>query len=347
MPMNSDTYGALAAKSRALYGKRLRMSDYDQMAAMRSTGEVLDYLSNHPAWSRTLRDKHFEIPSRIYVERALHDEIWAEYQSLNAFTLRGDKLALSFPVMQLELEEILMNLRRLAPQESWREDERAPARLFRTGKVDYKKLSSCTDYDGLLEATKKTVYYDALRDLRSPEGGLPDYTSAEILLRSTYYTTLFRAFRRHYGGQVQKAMLRGLGEKVDLQNLIHILRLKTYFPAERQYITSLYPFNYRLSPETIRRLCDAPDAEAALDIIGETRYGERFQGRTLRELEDFSLEISAKFNRQQLRASPPSIYTAISYLRLKQVELQAVIRLIESVKYQVPYDPFLAKLAGA
>ena len=45
-------YGALAAKVKALYGKRLRLEDFQHMAAFKSEAEVLEYLRAHPSWSR-------------------------------------------------------------------------------------------------------------------------------------------------------------------------------------------------------------------------------------------------------------------------------------------------------
>ena len=44
-------YGALAAKARAMYGKRLRREDFSRMAAMGSAAELSEYLRSHPAWS--------------------------------------------------------------------------------------------------------------------------------------------------------------------------------------------------------------------------------------------------------------------------------------------------------
>ena len=47
-------YGALSAKVRALYGKRLRSDDFARLAARRSEAEILDELRQHPGWSRAL-----------------------------------------------------------------------------------------------------------------------------------------------------------------------------------------------------------------------------------------------------------------------------------------------------
>ncbi|MFR8955220.1 MAG: hypothetical protein ACLVH7_14150, partial [Flavonifractor plautii] len=51
-------------------------------------------------------------------------------------------------------------------------------------------------------------------------------------------------------------------------------------------------------------------------------------------------------NKRQLTAVPPSIYTAVAYLELKELELSVLINVIESVKYGVPYRAELADLVG-
>ena len=45
-------------------------------------------------------------------------------------------------------------------------------------------------------------------------------------------------------------------------------------------------------------------------------------------------------------AVPPSIYTAIAYLELKELELGVLVNVIESVKYGVPYHAEFANLVG-
>lgn len=43
---------------------------------------------------------------------------------------------------------------------------------------------------------------------------------------------------------------------------------------------------------------------------------------------------------------PLRFITAIAYLDLKELELQVVVNVIESVKYGVPYNENLARLVG-
>ena len=64
------------------------------------------------------------------------------------------------------------------------------------------------------------------------------------------------------------------------------------------------------------------------------------------EVEDYYRRAFYLFNKKQLLTASPSIYTAVSYLNIKELEFQALVNVIESVKYGVPYDDSFARLIG-
>ena len=43
----------------------------------------------------------------------------------------------------------------------------------------------------------------------------------------------------------------------------------------------------------------------------------------------------------------PSIYSAVAFLNLRELELKELVTVIETVKYQVDYDDRFAKVLGA
>ena len=109
-------YGALSAKVRALYGKRLRSDDFARLAARRSEAEILDELRQHPGWSRALAlvpPGAWGYVGRVEVERALQEELRLEYQSLAYYVPREDKPLMQFQLRAAERSAILSALRRL------------------------------------------------------------------------------------------------------------------------------------------------------------------------------------------------------------------------------------------
>lgn len=336
-------YGALTTKVRALYGKRLRLSDFQHMAAAHSVEELYDLLRLHPAWSAAserLADSAYI--GRIELEQALWRQFRSDYQKLSYYFPRSDRALMSFPILLQEQRAILITLRRL---KSGQATPLPPVLPHST--LDLKALSVCRGFDELTAAAKDTIYFSALRRLRaSLSDPLPDYTAAETLLRSTYFSHMYRIIHKNYAGETQKVLLRSYGEQIDWFNILHILRLKTYFPNEQDYLPVLFPFNYHLRPELIRAMCRAPDVSAVLELLRDTPYSKSFASPHLDELEDRYYQAFYIFQRRQLTTGTPSIYTAVAYLNLRELELHALIGLIEAIKYGVPYDLTLARLMG-
>ena len=343
-------YGALAAKVKALYGKRLRFSDFEHMAGLPNEQSIPDYLRTQPGWSAAVSAALSAMNSSGYVGRmeledALRLQIWREYEGLNHFIPRPDKNLVAFPLRQAELLAILGTLRRLKSHGRVREGIRAlPDLPF---KVNRKALLSCKDYGGLLAAVHGSIYYEPLLHIRpdNPDA-LPDYTTTEALLRSTYFSHIYRIIYKSYTGETKSLLLRGMGERVDLLNIIHILRLKAYFPGDDQYYSALFPMNYKLKPEKIKAMCDASDVSQVFAVLQDTPYAGRFTAQDVASVEDCYRRSFYTFNKRQLVSGPPSIYTAVSYLNVKSTELKALVNVIESVKYGAHYDEEFARLVG-
>lgn len=345
-------YGALSAKVHALYGKRLRTAEFAQLAGLKSEAEILDALRQHPGWSMALSQLSpgsWTYVGRIEVEHALREELRLEYLSLAHFVPREDKPLMSFRVRVAERTAILNALRRLKVGKYAMGMPEAP-RIVLQGKLDYQALRECDSYDQLLAASRGTIYYPALLHLRPEPGGpLPDYTAAECLLRTAYYSHMYRIVQQQYSGPTKKVLLRAMGSQVDLLNIIHILRLKTYFPdiPQEDYLPVLYPFHYRLKPELTRQLCGAENAAAVMALLEQTPYRDCFDGVEAVDAEEYYRRALYLFNKHQLISAPPSIYTAMAYLDLKEMEMMVLVNVIESVKYGVPYHAALAELVGS
>lgn len=350
--MGSDMrYGALSAKVHALYGKRLRAAEFAALAERKDPAEILEALRHHPGWSRGLAQaapEGWSYVGRVEVERALWGELELEYLSLTHYVPREDRELMQFLVRLAERSAILSALRDLRAGRPSGAEEHIPA-LLRQSRVDAAALARCASYDQMLDAVKGSIYYPALHHLRPRPGeALPDYTIAECVLRTAYFSHMYRIAQRQYGGAVQKVLLRAMGEQVDLLNIIRILRLKTYFPdtPQEEYLAVLSPFHYRLKPELTRRLCTAPDAAAVFRLLEGTPYRDSFRGVEVLDVEEYYRRALYLFNRHQLVTGPASVYTAMAYLDLKETEMTVLINVIESVKYAVPYHAPMAELVG-
>ena len=339
-------YEALVTKIKAMYGKRLRDSDFQHMSTLPDVPAVLDYL-RQTNWAPAIRKLDALPLNRANLEAVLREQTREEYVRLTSFVPQDDRTLLAFPVRLAELEGIMTTLRRLKAGKIL--DVRPLSdRFLLQSKLDYPQLMACTDFDGLLAASEHSIYADALRHLRpDAPGALPDYQITESLLHTVYYSHLFREINRHYAGEVKSVLLRSLGIQVDLLNIIHILRLKTYFPGEENYLPYLFPFHYRMTPTQLKELTEASALPAAFEFLKGTAYAAAFQDIQVQEVEDYYRQAMYRFHRRQVMGGLPSVCTAIAYLHLKDAEVSVLINVIEAVNYGVTFDDRFAQLVGA
>ena len=220
--------------------------------------------------------------------------------------------------------------------------------------VDYvlttRELAKLIRYVGLDLSVLPESEFDSPLGTGSGAGAIFGATGGvmEAALRTAYFSHLYRIVHRQYTGRTQKVLLRALGEQIDLLNIIHVLRLKTYFPQTEPetYLRVLFPFHYRLNPDFTRALCAAPGVDDVFALLRDSPYRDCFDGVAVGAVEEYYQRAICRFNKRQLAAVPPSIYTAVAYLELKELELSVLINVIESVKYGVPYRAELADLVG-
>lgn len=335
----SAGYEALATKAKAIYGKRITRQDLEHLAGMRSVDDVLAELRQLPGWSHAAEHLPQDaLLTRATLETALREQIRREYLSLMAFVPHKDRAVMSFPIMRAGMDEILAALRHLHAS-IYKEVEPLPPAFMSHTRVDVQALRRCTTYDGLVEATRGSIYHDALERLRSADGTLPDYGVTEALLSGVYYQKLQSIIRRKYDGDVRRIMEKSVGSQVDMLNLMHILRMKRYFPQEDNYLPVLLPYHYKLKPQMIHAMCAAPNAEAVLELAQQTPYGRIFDQHSGEDLNYLYTATIYRTSRRQLMMGKPSIYSAVALMNLREIELKAVVSAVEAAKYQMALNP--------
>jgi hypothetical protein len=332
----SIRYDALAVKARAMYGRRTRKEDLVRINKLTTIDAIAEELRALPGWSEaTASLPEGELLTRARLESALRNQVRREALRLGAYAAREDRPFLEFPVRRTELEMILSALRRLHANMHKADDALSPAWLHRT-QVDPDALRTCTDFAGLVEGARRSIYYSALCRLLSEDGSTPDYGSTEALLWSVYFKHLMELACKRYRGDVRKMMESSVGTQMDMMNILHALRLKRFFPDTDNFLPVLVPYHYRVKPEQIHAMCTAPSLEAAMELIDNTPYAAIFRDAKVEQLQDLYHATLYKTCRRQLVMGKPTIYSAVAYLNLRELELKAVVTAVEASKYRIP-----------
>ncbi len=340
----SIRYDALAVKARAMYGRRVKKDDLLRISRLHTIGDITDELRQLPGW----REATSVLPpdallTRGSLEGALREQVRREGLRLAAFAAREDRAIIDFSVRRTELELILAALRRLHASLYKETDVLSTAWLSRT-RLDSAALRRCTDFSGLVEAIRGSIYHAALYRLLTEENALPDYGATEALLWSVYYRHLMELATKHYKGNTRKLLEGSVGSQVDMMNILHALRLKRYFPDTDNFLPVLIPYHYKVKPDQIYAVCTAPSLEAAMELAEATPYAATFRDARMEDLQDLYRATLYQTSRRQLVMEKPSVYSAVAYLNLRELELKAVVTAVEASKYQIPLTPAFLRL---
>ena len=336
------SYYAVSAKVHALYGRRLRPSDYQQLMAMRTIPEAAAYLQNHPGYQSRLKGLSTLNIHREALENALWGAYMEEYQRIFRFMEPADKEILLFPLYQAEKNAILSAMRLLTSTVSLQPVSTWDAILHSRSKLDMLALQKATTFAQIAVAAEKTIYGSALSRIAAGENKSPSHAFVDNMMQVVLYAEMYKTTNRLYKGDTKRLILRSLDQETDLMNLVQFMRLKQYFSQEEiQRYSFPLPCSSKLPKAYILQLIAAPTYEAAYQLILDGPYGALFRSMEPSGLEAYLYTLQYRLSVRQMRSADPSVYTPISYLTLKEIEVRNIISIIECIRYQVTPGEFV------
>ena len=270
------TYGALSAKIRALYGKRLRADDFARLAGLKNEAELLEALRQHPGWSRALSlvPPAWSYVGRVEMEGALRDELRLEYRSLSYYVPREDKPLMQFQLRAAERSALLAALRRL---KTGRYAKEPPPRLRCPSACGWTRgpwpPAPATTSSWTPPATPSTrpcsgtcaqagTAHCPTSPWRRPPCAPP--TSPTSTASST--GSIPAAPRRYFSAPWGADRPAQHHPCAPPQNLLPQTEPETYLRV-------LFPFHYRLNPDFTRALCAAPGVDDVFALLRDSPTG--------------------------------------------------------------------------
>ena len=320
--IKSLSSGAILSKTRAMFGRRFTAADYANLASKTSVEQAAAYLKKHPAYFGVLENVNERTIHRRELEDLIRQRHFLSFESLCRYELSIGESFAEYILLTSEIELILEAVSRVA---SNRIHEAvvftAAPYLDRHIKIDLRALERAKNYDEILEAVKESKFYDTLRGFRFSENsgaGLIEYENA---LFAKYYECLLDLFENTPGDGTKKALLEMFRTKIDLTNLVHIVRLKKYFSAPRDYIKfALYSGGY-VGEKLIEQMLDAESDGEVLSLAKKNSHFSKKLAildkcRSIDELpERYVFEKSWK----EIYFSPHPAVVMISYLNISLV----------------------------
>lgn len=330
-------YGALFGKARAMSGKLLKRIDYIELMQKKTVSQVVSYLKSNTQYSPILSDIDENNFLRDHIENALKKDIIKDYSKLLKFARGSIKKFLKLYYMENEVQSLKLIFRSFETGKvSYEELEDSLVFMARHDEVNIPKLALSRNLEEFLLRLKGTPYYELLMPFVTDDSENRLF-NMEMVLDLYLLTDLRTSYTKLLDRRDRKLIEGFLGIEADIFNIFWIYRSKRYYNMKTEIITSFAaPHTYRLKKKTIEELIGAQKFSDYVHILKNTPYHFLFNDGNEDLFEYSYWDYIYKYHKKQSLAHPFSIECVISYLRLKEIEVNNIIAIINGVHYNLP-----------
>jgi Archaeal/vacuolar-type H+-ATPase subunit C len=338
----SKSNNAISAKILSKLGNRLTFENYNDMINLDSVGDVALYLKNNTRFSKSLDEIKNNDIHRGRLEELISKKLFNDYTSLCSYNFSKDSFFYEYVITLKEIENILYCVRVMGLPH---DDEFLfgfPNYFNNHTTLDLYEMAKVNTFNELIEVLNHTPYYKILKPFYTYNNLSPDYTAVETALTKHYYRNIFKVIRKSLPKNEQKALIDFLGFKIDLTNVLKILRIKKSFNASVDYINScIIRHHFILSESYLNKMIEAPDYDTSYNLFKNSKYKNYFLNNNIVSLENFTNRILYKKASYYLRFSVyPSVIFAC-YVYISGIELENIFNVIEGVRYNYPFDDIM------
>ena len=327
-------YSAVNGKIHAMSGRRLTYSDFETLSEMQSVSDIASFLATHPSWGNTLADMPSDEVHRGILESAIASGLTTDYKKLLSFSFGIDKIILQAYCKNADVLEILSFLRLLGADHGEDYSCSRPEYFMNYGEINYKELMSNPTYDGLIEASKRSLFKDAIVRF-TPKDNKIEYTKIETALRKCYFDNIYGLINSKLKMRESRELLNIIDIRIDYANIVNIYRAKKYFKSSSEELLGyILPYTGKLTQKNLNHLIEAKDEKEVIELLKSTSYAKDFES-AFENIEDIFYKRYMKLNRKYLRSKTPGTFSAIAYFNLRELECKNLATTIECVRYGV------------
>ncbi len=327
-------FAAINTKIQAKKRYLLNENDYKMLLSKRNVSEIVAYLKNNTGYGELFKNTNPQTIHRGQVEIELYRNIVKQIEDFLPYFQGNYKKFFLALLCEYEIEDLKLILRTINRNEDSSMLEELLIHSKKYSRLDYERLLNSKDMESFFENLKDTVYYIPIKN-DNKEDILKREFHIEMQLELILYKTLLERAET-LSKEDEKIIKECLGINIDLNNIQWIYRGKKYFhiPPEEILIYCI-PGGYRLSYKKLKELVYAPNLKDFIEQIKASKYAFIFPNE-----ED--VFIKRRINRylyklylNKQKENRMNIMEAISYIHLLKCEVEDIISVIESIRYNL------------
>ena len=331
--MSTALGAAVIAKTRAMYGKRLKSEDWEALINCPSIQDVMSYLKANTAYAQVLSNTGFENTHRLELEILLANRVVQDTAQLGHYDHSSLWSVSRYLTAAMEISSILHAvIRVLSHTDIGYGFENAYLRG--TSELSLRLLDGAESFDEIQEAAAHTPYAAVLQQYMQHE--ISDYSELETRLSILAYREVYDYIEHSAGASERKAIKSFFDDLLTLDNYARIMRVKEYFDMPPEELKRLMlPFG-GIRQRNLHEMIQANTKEEADSIMRRSSKGRKLLSTPHETVDDLVRIIKYRRCRKNILYGTQSGLVLASYYFLLQMEITRLVHLIEGIRYHLP-----------
>ena len=344
--MISYASNSVLSKARAMYGKRMRDKNYDELLACRNTIDIVSYLKRKTSYASILSSVNENSAHRFDIEQKLKYKLFVDFESLGRYDISVGEHFFEYIITRAEIEQLMHSLLLLAAGKSGEYIHTIPEFFYSHTKVDLVSLKNIKSYDEFLTTVKKSYYYKILLPFKPAKGERINLTGIETALYNYLYEIVFGIIKKYVKGIDKKELMEFFNDYIDLNNLIRIVRMRKFYDLSAEYISSGLTKYGSFSDYQLKAFINSPSDKQMMSDMKNTKLGRKWFSKGLDIIDKVPINMRYNWCKHNIRFSISPPIVLISYIFLKEIEILNIINVIEGIKYRMPSEKIKQMLIG-
>lgn len=335
---------AISAKAKAMYGRRIQPSQYEELVRKRSVSEIAQVLKNETGFANSLKDVHEASIHRGQLEHLLRMDLYRRLDKLVRYVDGKQRDYYLAALKEFEIEQILARIRLILSKDFTHTLSDFPSVLTRYTKLNTAKLASVQSFDELLEGLQGSPYVELLKPFIKSSSEF-DYTGCESALQGYYMSYVLHTIDQCFHGRKRKTLKQMWSTRIELDNVTKIYRFKKFFHvSEAEIRASLNECEGSIPKARLNEMLKCSDAESFLKLLSQSPYHLHTDDKEYVYIEYYADQIKYHLAKRHLHYdnTPAIVYTA--YQLMAEREIENLINIIEGVRYQVTSEEIMTML---
>lgn len=329
---------AVAAKAKAMFGKRLTAGDYQELIRKGSVSEIASYLKNQTYYNDVLAGVNEHSIHRGYLELIIRQHYFYRFSQLLRFAKGSDEF-IRYGIIGLEVQQIMLTVFMFNDEDRSGLIAQLPLALDHHTDFSLEELIHAQNMDQLLAIIEGTPFYDALLEFKGIDNKDLDVSACELAVWNVYTIEIKKLIEKRFKGDIKKQLITMFNTKTELNNIAKIYRLKKYYHKSPEEIKAVVvPVAERIPLKTLYHWIETYEADELVDQLRQSSYKRYIDQSDFVYIEYHLDRIDFSLNKHYIHFSQDPNVIIISYLSILQYEIKNLINIIEGVRYNVAVE---------